>query len=75
MDNRFKDTKQGLFFYPFMSPHSGITCRGIHDFGRGYLVISQGYRTWNADIALFNLFEKICANDVEKITLTKKLKK
>ena len=75
MDKRFKDTKQGLFFYPLMNPHCGITCRGIHDFERGKLFISQGFRTWNADIALFNLFERVCANDVEELTLTKKLKK
>lgn len=75
MDKRFKDTKQGLFLYPIMSPHCGITCRGMHDFERGFLFVSQGVRTWNADILLFNLFEKICANDVEQITLTRKLKK
>ncbi len=75
MDRKFKDTKQGLFLYPLMSPHCGIICRGMHNFERGSLFVSQGFRTWNADILLFNLFEKICANDVEEITLTKKLKK
>ena len=75
LDSRVLDTKKGLFFYPWMMPHNGTMCRGIQDFGRGKLFVSQGFRTWNADILLFNLFEKICANDVEEITLTKRLKK
>lgn len=75
LDKRVLDYTKGLFFYPWMMPHKGVMCRGVRDFGRGYLFVSQGFRTWNADIALFNLFEKVCANDVEEITLTKKLKK
>ena len=75
LDKKFGDTKRGLILYPFTLYRHGILCRGIHDFGRGKLLISQGFRTWNADIFLFNLFEKICANDVETLTLTRKLKK
>ena len=41
----------------------------MHDFGGGYLFVSQGYRKWTADISLFNAFEKITANDIENITI------
>lgn len=75
MDNRIKDYKKGVFMYPWLSPFNGVICRGIHDFERGKLIVSQGFRTWNADMLLFNLFEKKCANDVEKLNLTRKLKK
>ena len=75
LDKFIKSPYFGLSGYPNIKFNSGIIYRGIKDFGRGYLFTSQGVRTWNANILLFNLFEKICANDVEKITLTRKLKK
>lgn len=59
-----------MFITPLVAPVPGIICRGLHDFGRGYLFISQGFRKWTADIALFNSFEKITANDVEKLIIT-----
>ena len=67
LDGLLGKSNVGLFFTPLIAPYPGIICRGIHDFGRGYLFISQGYRKWTADISLFNAFEKITANDVEKI--------
>ena len=74
LDRFIRNPYLGLSGYPKIRLNSGIIYRGIQSFGRGYLFTSQGVRTWNADIALFNLFEKICANDVERLTLTRKLK-
>ena len=70
LDGLFGKTNAGLFFTPLVAPYPGIICRGVHDFGRGYLFISQGYRKWTADISLFNAFEKITANDVENLILS-----
>lgn len=67
LDKVFGNTNAGLFLAPFAAPFPGITCRGVHNFGRGYLFISQGFRKWSADVGLFNLFEKITANDIEEI--------
>lgn len=71
MDKKYKNTNVGLFFTPLVFPTPGILCRGIHDFGRGYLFISQGFRKWTADIKLLNAFEKITANDVEELLIKK----
>ena len=70
LDKLLGNTNAGLFFTPLVAPYPGILCRGVHDFGRGYLFISQGFRKWTADIPLFNAFEKITANDVEKLILS-----
>ena len=70
LDKLLGDTNAGLFFTPLVAPYPGILCRGVHDFGRGYLFISQGYRKWTADIPLFNAFEKITANDVERLIIS-----
>lgn len=69
LDRFLGNTNTGLFFTPFRKPFPGIVCRGVHDFGRGYLFITQGFRKWTADIKLFNIFEKITANDVEKLII------
>ncbi len=69
LDKPLGKTNAGLFFTPLVAPYPGIVCRGVHDFGRGYLFISQGYRKWTADISLFNAFEKITANDVENLII------
>lgn len=74
-DKFLGDTNVGLFFTPLVAPVPGIVCRGVHDFGRGYLFITQGFRKWTADIKLFNAFEKITANDVEKLTIKKSIKR
>lgn len=71
LDKKYQNTNVGLFFTPLVFPSPGILCRGIHDFGRGYLFISQGFRKWTADIKLLNAFEKITANDVEKLIIKK----
>lgn len=60
----------GLFFTPLVFPIPGLICRGVHNFGRGYLFVSQGFRKWTADNALCNAFEKITANDVERLIIT-----
>ncbi len=73
LDKRLGKTNAGLFFTPLVAPYPGIICRGVHDFGRGYLFVSQGFRKWTADVLPFNIFELITANDVEEITITKKL--
>lgn len=69
LDKILGNTGAGLFFTPLISPIPGIMCRGVHDFGRGYIFISQGFRKWTADIGLFNAFEKFTANDVEKLII------
>lgn len=70
LDKYLGNTNAGLFFTPKIAPYPGIWCRGIHDFGRGYIFISQGFRKWTADLALFNAFEKFTANDVEKLIIS-----
>lgn len=70
LDKLLGHTSAGLFFTPLVAPYPGIICRGVHDFGRGYLFVSQGYRKWTADVGLFNAFEKITANDVEKLIIS-----
>lgn len=67
LDKPLGKTNAGLFFTPLVAPYPGIICRGVHDFGRGYLFISQGYRKWTANIPIMNAFERITANDVERI--------
>jgi len=69
LDKYFENTNKGLFITPFVLPHRGLVCRGMHDFGRGYLFVTQGFRKTTADIKLFNFFEKYTANDVEEITI------
>ena len=75
LDKILGKTNVGLFFTPLKSPYPGIPCRNMHDFERGYMFISQGYRKWTADISLFNMLEKITANDIENIIISKKTKK
>ena len=70
LDKPLGKTNAGLFFTPLVAPYPGVICRGVHDFGRGYLFVSQGYRKWTADMAIFNDFEKITSNDVESIILS-----
>lgn len=70
-DKLLGDTNAGLFFTPLIKPYPGILCRGVHDFGRGYLFISQGYRKWTADVKLFNFFERFTANDIENLIISK----
>ena len=71
MDKKYGKTNAGLFMTPLVAPFPGIVCRGVHDFGRGYLFVSQGYRKWTADIGLFNFFERFTANDIENLMLEK----
>lgn len=71
LDRLFGKTNAGLFFTPMVLPYPGLVCRGMNDFKRGYLFVSQGYRKWTADIKLFNAFEKITANDIENIIIKK----
>ena len=71
LDRLLGKTNAGLFFTPMVLPYPGLICRGMHDFKRGYLFVSQGYRKWTADIKIFNAFEKITANDIENITIVK----
>lgn len=70
LDTYLGKTNAGLFFTPKVAPYPGIWCRGVHDFGRGYIFISQGFRKWTPDLALFNAFEKFNANDIEKLIIT-----
>lgn len=70
LDKYLGKTNAGLFFTPKALPFPGIWCRGVHDFGRGYIFISQGFRKWTADLALFNAFEKFNANDVENLIIS-----
>ena len=70
LDKLLGNTNAGLFLTPLIKPYPGIMCRGVHDFGRGYIFISQGFRKWTADITLLNAFEKFTANDVEKLIIS-----
>lgn len=70
LDKYLGKTNAGLFFTPKVLPFPGIWCRGVHDFGRGYVFISQGFRKWTPDLAFFNAFEKFNANDVEKLIIS-----
>lgn len=70
LDKILGKSNAGLFFTPMIAPYPGVWCRGVHDFGRGYIFISQGFRKWTADLALFNAFEKFTANDVETLIIT-----
>lgn len=63
-------TNAGLFLTPITAPFPGVWCRGVHDFGRGYVFITQGFRKWTPNIKLTNFFEKFTANDVEKLIIT-----
>lgn len=69
LDKPLGRTNAGLFFTPLVAPYPGIMCRGVHDFGRGYIFISQGYRKWTANIPIMNAFERITANDVERLII------
>ncbi len=71
LDKALGNTKAGLFFCPLVAPYPGILCRGVHDFGRGQLFISQGYRKWTADVWIMNAFERITANDLEQLILSR----
>lgn len=73
MDIFFANTKIGLFITPLLFPIPGTLCRGIHKIGRGYLLISQGYRKYTPNKAIFNFFEKFTANDVETIYIKKEV--
>lgn len=70
LDKFLGNTSAGLFFTPKVLPYPGIWCRGVHDFGRGYIFISQGFRKWTPDLKIFNAFEKFSANDVEKLIIS-----
>ena len=50
LDKYFEETNKGIFMTPFVAPHKGLVCRGMHDFGRGYLFVTQGFRKTTADI-------------------------
>lgn len=69
LDKYFENTNCGFFITPFINPFVGGICRGIHDFGRGYLFVSQGFRKYTSDNLLFNFFETFTANDLEKLNL------
>ena len=69
LDGLLGKTNAGLFLTPLVAPYPGLLCRGVHDFGRGYLFISQGYRKWTPDMAICNAFERITANDIENLTI------
>ena len=75
LDKPLGNTNAGLFLTPLKAPYPGIICRGVHDFGRGYVFVSQGYRKWTPDFFLTNAFEKITANDVENLILKQGEKK
>ena len=70
LDKYLGNTNAGLFFTPFIAPYPGIICRGVHNFGRGYIFISQGFRKLTADLKFLNAFERFCANDVEELIIS-----
>lgn len=70
LDKYLGKSNAGLFLTPLIAPIPGIWCRGVHDFGRGYVFISQGFRKWTADLFITNCFEKFTANDVEQLIIS-----
>ncbi len=68
-DKTLGKTNVGLFFTPYIPFYRGTVCRGVHEFGRGYLIILQGYRKWTADHPVMNTLEKVSVNDIENIIL------
>ena len=70
LDKYLGKTNAGLFLTPLIAPYPGIWCRGVHDFGRGYVFITQGFRKWTPDLFITNCFEKFTANDVEKLIIS-----
>ena len=69
IDKYLGKTNIGLFLTPLIAPIPGIMCRGVHDFGRGYIFISQGFRKWTANLRLINAFDRLCAHDVERLII------
>ena len=69
LDKYLGKSNAGLFLTPRLSPVPGLWCRGVHDFGRGYVFVSQGFRKWTPDLFITNCFEKFTANDVEKLII------
>jgi len=72
LDRFTKNNNIGIFFTPLIAPYPGIVCRGVHQFGRGHLFVSQGFRKYTADLHIMNALEKITANDIELLLITKK---
>lgn len=70
LDKYLGKSNAGLFLTPLIAPTPGIWCRGVHDFGRGYVFITQGFRKWTADLFITNCFEKFTANDVEQLIIS-----
>lgn len=73
LDRFFENTDKGIFFENFPSKKSTSVkyARGINRFGRGYVLVTQGYRKHTADLFLFNMVERVMANDVEVVTIKK----
>ena len=71
LDRFFEGTDNGIFFENFPKKVSGYVeyARGVKPFGRGYAVVTQGYRKHTADIFLFNMLERVMANDIETLTV------
>ena len=69
LDKYFSDKQIGIYCTPYMSPFTDIYPRGIHEYGRGYILVGQGFRKYTHDNFFFNFLEKHTANDIETITL------
>ncbi|MBQ6135201.1 MAG: metallophosphoesterase [Bacilli bacterium] len=70
LDPYLKNTDVGLFFMPLVFPVPGAPCRGVREFGRGYLFISQGFAKWNSGIC--SIVNGITEHDIERVKIMKK---
>lgn len=70
LDNVFGETNYGIFFTPFIPPIPGTKCRGLHEFGRGKLFISQGFKKWSGS-KIYILLDRVSSYDMEKLIIDK----
>lgn len=59
LDKYLGNTSAGLFFTPRLAPYPGIWCRGVHNFGRGYVFVTQGFRKWTPDLFITIVLKKL----------------
>lgn len=74
LDKYFVNSNTGIFITPFVSPYPGLICRGMHEYGRGFVLVSQGFRKYTNDNIVFNFLENFTANDIETISLKNGIK-
>lgn len=64
------NNKLGFIFTPLYGLNNRIIIRGQVPYGRGYSIISKGYRKWTDNNPLFNFADKFVSNNVEVIQIS-----